>query len=423
MAARPHTTPERAQRGARRARRRRVRAARVATARTSPRRSSTDSPNAGFGSRTSTPPRCARRPAPACSPAATITPTAWPASPTSPSDSPATTGSSRRRTASSPRSSASTGTCRWRSASGTSPPRTRPTSPRRVIPGRCGRGFRHWYGFHGGETHQFVPNLFRDNTATLPPRGEAEGYHLSEDLADEAIAMLGELRSVEPEMPFFLHFATGACHSPHHAPDEWLEQYRGQFDDGWDALARRKPSPANRRWGSFPKAPPSRTDPTGCRRGTTSTPRTKRSRRGSWSASPRSSRTPTPRSVGSSTSSTSSASATTPSWSSCPTTAPRPKAVRSARSTTRASGTACPRGARSCAPASTRSAPRATHNNYPWGWTMAGNTPFRRWKREVHEGGVADPCIVHWPAGHRAPGTRSGPSSRTRSTSCPRCSS
>ena len=64
-----------------------------------------------------------------------------------------------------------------------------------------------------------------------------------------------------------------------------------------------------------------------------------------------------------------------------------------------------------------------SHNNYPWGWTMAGNTPFRRWKREVHEGGVADPCIVSWPVG--SPGARvaSGGSSPMRSTCCRRCSS
>ena len=63
------------------------------------------------------------------------------------------------------------------------------------------------------------------------------------------------------------------------------------------------------------------------------------------------------------------------------------------------------------------------HNNYPWGWTMAGNTPFKRWKREVHEGGVADPCIVRWPRGHRRRAARSVTSSRTRSTCCRPCSS
>ena len=83
-----------------------------------------------------------------------------------------------------------------------------------------------------------------------------------------------------------------------------------------------------------------------------------------------------------------------------------------------------PRGhAPRCSSASTRSAGPLTHNNYPWGWTMAGNTPFRRWKREVHEGGVADPCIVHWPARSRSRRARRATSSPTRSTCCPRFSS
>ncbi len=62
------------------------------------------------------------------------------------------------------------------------------------------------------------------------------------------------------------------------------------------------------------------------------------------------------------------------------------------------------------------------HNNYPWGWTVAGNTPFRRWKREVHEGGVADPMIVHWPARHRRPGRGPQPVRPRRSTSPRPCS-
>ena len=65
---------------------------------------------------------------------------------------------------------------------------------------------------------------------------------------------------------------------------------------------------------------------------------------------------------------------------------------------------------------------QTAHNNYPWGWTMAGNTPFRRWKREVHEGGIADPCIISWPA-RIAAATGSATSSRTRSTCCRRSSS
>ena len=98
-----------------------------------------------------------------------------------------------------------------------------------------GRGFDRWYGFHGGETHQFVPALYHDNHAVRPPRSLDEGYHLSADLADRAIEYLGDLRAVDDELPFFLYFATGACHSPHHAPAEWIERYKGRFAKGWDA--------------------------------------------------------------------------------------------------------------------------------------------------------------------------------------------
>ncbi len=96
------------------------------------------------------------------------------------------------------------------------------------------RGFDRWYGFHGGETHQFVPALYHDNHSISPPRSVEEGYHLSADLADQAIAQLADLRAVDVDRRFFLYFATGACHSPHHAPREWIERYQGHFDQGWD---------------------------------------------------------------------------------------------------------------------------------------------------------------------------------------------
>ncbi len=97
-----------------------------------------------------------------------------------------------------------------------------------------GRGFDRWYGFHGGETHQFVPGLYHDNHCVRPPRSIEEGYHLSADLADRAIEFLGDLRAVDDTLPFFLYLATGACHSPHHAPAEWIERYKGHFAQGWD---------------------------------------------------------------------------------------------------------------------------------------------------------------------------------------------
>jgi Arylsulfatase A and related enzymes len=262
----------------------------------------------------------------------------------------------------------------------------------------CGRGFRHWYGFHGGETHQFVPNLFRDHTAVAPPRTPEDGYHLSEDLADEAIAMLGALRSVEPDVPFYLHFATGACHSPHHAPEEWLAKYRGRFDRGWDAW-RERTFARQIADGLLPET-------------------TKLAPRPPW----------------------------VPAWDSLE---PQDQKVAArfmecfaaflshadaqvgrvlqfidelgetdntivvvvSDNGASAEGGALgsindarlwngvPAGRKELRNRIDEIGTQTTHNNYPWGWTMAGNTPFRRWKREVHEGGVADPCIVHWPRG------------------------
>ncbi len=68
-----------------------------------------------------------------------------------------------------------------------------------------------------------------------PPESIEDGYHLTEDLADRAIEFLGDLRAVDAARPFFLYFATGACHSPHQPPRRWLDHYRGRFDIGWDA--------------------------------------------------------------------------------------------------------------------------------------------------------------------------------------------
>ena len=278
---------------------------------------------------------------------------------------------------------------------------THAAAPRDSWP--VGRGFQRWYGFHGGETHQFVPNLFQDNTAVLPPRSPEQGYHLSEDLADRAIQYLGEIRAVEPDQPFFLYFATGACHSPHQAPPEWIERYRGQFDGGWDAW-REATFARQQAMGLLPEG-------------------TELSPRPPW----------------------------VPSWQDLE---PEDRAV-AARfmecfagflshadaqigrvlafldelgerddtvvvlvSDNGASAEGGERGSINDArlwngnPAGRRElrerieelgTPTA-HNNYPWGWTMAGNTPFRRWKREVHEGGVADPCIVAWPRGIEARG-------------------
>jgi arylsulfatase len=258
------------------------------------------------------------------------------------------------------------------------------------------RGFDRWYGFHGGETHQFVPALYHDNHSVAPPRTIEEGYHLSADLADRAIAQLGDLRAVDVDRPFFVYFCTGACHSPHHAPRRWIDRYAGRFDKGWD------------RWREEIFA---RQLETGLL-----APGTELSPRPPW----------------------------VPAWEGLPAeerrvaarfmecfaaflsytdaqlarvlefleqTGDRENTLVVLVSDNGASSEGGPTGSindnrlQNFDPAGPAELSRrieelggpSAHNNYPWGWTMAGNTPFKRWKREVHEGGVADPCIVSWP--------------------------
>ncbi len=261
-----------------------------------------------------------------------------------------------------------------------------------------GRGFERFYGFMSGETHQFVPNLIDDNHPVSPPYGPEEGYHLTTDLVDRAIGNVRDLRATDPDKPFFVYLATGACHSPHQSPAEWIARYRGAFDDGWDkwreATARRQIE-----LGVLPEG-------------------TELSARPDW----------------------------VPAWTSLSADERRLYArfmeafagflshtdheigrfVEYLRHTgdldntllfvlsdNGASSEGGPTGSlndvrpwngvtttleEALAHIDEIGGPR-WHNNYPWGWTVAGNTPFRRWKREVHEGGVADPLIVHWPRG------------------------
>ncbi len=260
-----------------------------------------------------------------------------------------------------------------------------------------GRGFDRWYGFHGGETHQFVPTLYCDNHSVQPPRTPAEGYHLTEDLVDHAVEYLSDLRNADGEQPFFLYFATGACHSPHHAPPEWIERYRGVFDEGWDVereriLARQIELGVVAPDTELSPRPPwvpawDELDPADqkvaarfmeCFAGFLSHTDDQIGRLlAHLEASGDADNTVV---VLVSDNGASSEGGVTGS-------------INDVRMVNRD-------------PAS-RSELRerideiggpSLHNNYPWGWTMAGNTPFKRWKREVHEGGVADPCIVRWPA-------------------------
>ncbi|MBV8160974.1 MAG: arylsulfatase [Acidimicrobiia bacterium] len=266
-----------------------------------------------------------------------------------------------------------------------------------------GRGFERWYGFFGGETHQFAPALVCDNHQIETPRPWQEGYHLTEDLVDQAQGMIRNLRAVDATKPFFMYLCFGACHAPHQSPPEWLARFRGRFDDGWDAW----------RDATFARQLASGVIPEG----------TRLSARPEW----------------------------VPAWADLSADERRLYArymeafaaflAHADRHFTRfvdflaesgeldntvvvllsdngASSEGGPVGSTNdnrvwnFVPHTVEDAlsridelggPRM-HNNYPWGWTVAGNTPFRRWKREVHEGGVADPLIVHWPRRIGAPG-------------------
>ncbi len=96
------------------------------------------------------------------------------------------------------------------------------------------RGFDRWYGFPGGYTDQWYPELYEDDHGVEPPATPEEGYHLSEDLVDRAIGFVRDQQAVAPERPFFLYVAFGAAHWPHQVPREFVEKYRGRYDDGWD---------------------------------------------------------------------------------------------------------------------------------------------------------------------------------------------
>jgi arylsulfatase len=99
-----------------------------------------------------------------------------------------------------------------------------------------GRGFERYYGYLGGETNQWYPDLVQDQQFVDQPYGPEDGYHLSKDLVDRAIAMIGDAKQVAPDRPFFMYFCPGASHAPHHAPKEWSDEYRGEFDLGYEEI-------------------------------------------------------------------------------------------------------------------------------------------------------------------------------------------
>jgi arylsulfatase A-like enzyme len=266
-----------------------------------------------------------------------------------------------------------------------------------------GRGFERFYGFLGGDTSQWHPDLVYDNHQVQPPRTPEEGYHLNEDLADMAIRFIADAKQVDPDRPFFMNFCPGATHAPHHVPKEWADRYAGQFDDGWEAYRERTFARQKELGVAPPDAQLSRHDP--------DVPE--------WSAlSPDARRlasrmmevfagflSHTDHHIG--------------------------RVLEFLRSIDEFGNTIVMFVSDNGASAEGgvdgttneaqffNNAPETLEeslavideiggpklfNHYPWGWTWAGNTPFRRWKRETYRGGASDPFIVHWPKGIAAKG-------------------
>jgi arylsulfatase len=99
-----------------------------------------------------------------------------------------------------------------------------------------GSGFEYFYGFVCAETNQYYPNITEGTTPVETPKTPEEGYHFTEDMTEKAIKWIRQQKSLMPDKPFFIYWAPGATHAPHHIPPEWSDKYKGKFSQGWDKL-------------------------------------------------------------------------------------------------------------------------------------------------------------------------------------------
>ena len=285
-----------------------------------------------------------------------------------------------------------------------------------------GRGFERFYGFLGAETSQWYPELVYDSHPVDPPRTPEEGYHFTEDITDKALQFIKDAKVLAPDKPFFLYYAPGACHAPHHAPKEWIERFKGRFDMGYEAM-REQTLARQKETGIVPQStelPP--LNPIG-------TPETRTGPNGE----------PFP------------ALEFTRPWDSLSAdeqrlfcrmaevfagflahvdaqigrlldyleqTGQRENTIVVLVSDNGASGEGGPNGSvnenklfngvpddieANLAMLDDLGGPK-TYNHYPNGWAMAFNTPFKMWKRYEFNGGTSDPCMISWPAGMQARG-------------------
>jgi arylsulfatase len=257
-----------------------------------------------------------------------------------------------------------------------------------------GMGFERFYGFLGGETNQWFPDLVYDNHHVEPP--DRPAYHLTEDLTDRAMQFMAEQKQVTPDKPFFLNLAYGAGHAPHHVPKRYIDMYKGKFDKGWDhvreeTLARQK---------QMAIVPPN----------TQLAPR-------NLDVKPWKDLTPDEQRLYARMEEVFAGFLTH-----CDEHIGRLLAFLEQRNLMentmlivvsdngasqegRATGTfneslyfnQIPEPVEVDMKLIDELGGPMTYPHYPLGWAMAGNTPFKRYKQETHAGGITDPLIVHWP--------------------------
>ncbi len=266
-----------------------------------------------------------------------------------------------------------------------------------------GQGFERFYGFLMGETNQWEPDLWYDNHKVDPPRSPEEGYHLSEDLADKAIEWITAQQAVTPSKPFFMLFSPGATHSPHHAPREWIEKYRGRFDEGWDVI-REETLRKQKEMGIVPA-------------GTDLPPRNPGVK--AWNALSEDERrlfarqmevyaaflSHTDHHIGRLIDFLERSG-------SLENTVVILLSDNGASGEGGANGLASEMSFFNLTPETLQDmlgkidewGGPSTHPHYATGWAGAGNTPNRWYKQMVHEGGTRDPLIIHWPARIRGTG-------------------
>ncbi len=270
-----------------------------------------------------------------------------------------------------------------------------------------GRGFDRFYGFMGGQTSSYNPHMVLDNGPVYPPKGIEPGYHLSEDLVDTSIRWLHELRGDDLEKPFFLYLPFQAGHAPHHAPREWIERYRGRFDAGWDAYREEVHARQQAMGVIAPGTPLSARDP--------DVP--------PWDSAGREEQRVYARLMEAFAGMCSHMDHQVGRLlDALEAMGELDNTVVLALTDNGASSEGGPAGAINNQqwqglidqiPAGPQDleaigGPDA-YNHFPWAWAWAGNTPFRRWKRENYRGGCAVPFVMSWPAGlGEAGGNRDG---------------